>query len=406
MTTSAADTSAAPGALAGIRVLDLGLLVQGPQAAAALADLGAQVLKIELPGMGDHSRLIVLGEDDFRSAYFSACNRGKRSLTLDLRTPAGAAICKRLVEDTDVIISNFKPGTLHEWGLGYDDLSAINPGLIWAAGSAFGAQGPDALREGADLAGQCAGGLISTIGSDGQDPSPVGVTIADHIASQNLTIGVLAALMHRQQTGRGQKVEVSLLGGPIWAQASEYSHLLMTGEVPGRANLAHPLIHGLYRLLPTADGWIGVIGVPPDARDQFFIALNCPELSVDSRFSGMLIAKEHLPALWEIIEKAMRTRTTEQWSELFREIGVRYAPVRDYREAAADPGAWANGYFQKAPDLQGEHKKIVGNPINLSDSPTRPAGWAPTLGQHTDEVLTELGYSAEEIAQWRKDGVV
>ena len=209
------------GPLQGIRVLDVGLLVQAPQAAALLSDMGADVIKVELPGFGDQARFIPLSLEDFRSAYFTACNRGKRSLTLDLRTPAGAAVFGRLAETADVVVSNFKPGTMESWGLGYEDLAEHNPRIVWAGGSTFGPAGPDAEREGADLAGQAAGGLVSTTGRDGDPPSPVGVTIADHIGSLNMVAGVLAALHARERTGRGQRVEVSLLGGQIWAQAAE-----------------------------------------------------------------------------------------------------------------------------------------------------------------------------------------
>ena len=173
------------GALQGIKVIEVGLLIQGPQAAALLADMGADVIKVELPGIGDQGRYIFLGDGDLRSAVFIGCNRGKRGLTLDLRHEQGANIFKKLTETADIVISNFKPGTLDEWGLGYEDLAAINPRIIWAAGSTFGPVGPDAAREGADLAGQSAGGLISTTGSEGDPPTPVGAFIADHIGSLN-----------------------------------------------------------------------------------------------------------------------------------------------------------------------------------------------------------------------------
>ncbi|MDG1135257.1 MAG: CoA transferase [Pseudomonadales bacterium] len=385
------------GPLAGIKVIDVGLLVQGPQAAATLADMGAEVIKIELPGLGDHSRFVFIAEDDFRSAYFTACNRGKRGLTLDLRIPAGADIFRRLAKEADIIISNFKPGTMDEWGLGYEQLKVLNPGLIWAAGSAFGPIGPDADREGADLAGQAAGGLISTIGADGQVPSPVGVTIADHIASQNLTAGVLAALVHRGTTNMGQKVEVSLLGGQIWAQAAEYSHFLISGEMPSRANYGHPLINGIYRILQTADGWIGIIGVPPAAKDGFFISLGKPELSVDPRFEGPILSSQALAFLWSEIEPIVREHPTAHWEQAFREAGVRYAPVRNYRQVTQDPGAWENGYFQEVTNQQGESVQIVGNPIAMSATPLNPAGWAPELGEHTDEILKEIGITEAEL---------
>jgi crotonobetainyl-CoA:carnitine CoA-transferase CaiB-like acyl-CoA transferase len=394
------------GALDGIRVLDVGLLVQGPQAALLLSDMGADVIKIELPEVGDPARWIFVNQDDERSAYFHACNRGKRSITLDLRTPSGAAIFKRLAATADVIISNFKPGTMDSWGLGYEDLRVDHPGLIWGAGSAFGTHGPDAAREGADLAGQAAGGLISTIGHDGHPPSPVGVTIADHIASQNLAAGVLAALVNRGRTAQGQRVEVSLLGGQIWAQAAEYSHFLMTDEVPGRGHYGHPLLRGLYGIFQTKNGWLGIIGVPPDTRDAFFVALDRPEVALDSRFQGLLASREDMQELFALLNPAFQAKTTEAWSEILNAIGVRYAPVRDYAEVAADPGAWRNGYFQRVRDAQGQEVAVVGTPIAMTETPLEPSAQCPTLGEHTQEVLLATGYSADEISQFRAAGAV
>lgn len=394
------------GPLDGIRILDIGLLVQGPQAAALLSDMGADVIKIELPRFGDQARRIRVAYDDSRSAYFFACNRGKRSLTLDLRTPEGANVMLRLVETADVVVSNFKPGTLDDWGLGYEDLAASNSRIILAAGSAFGSVGPDAEREGADLGGQAAGGLISTTGRDGDPPTPVGVTIADHIGSQNMVSGILAALYSRERTGRGQKVDVSLLGGQIWAQAAEYSHYLMTGENPGRANYGHALIHSIYRIFETADGWIGIIGVPAHTKDAFFVAVERPELSVDPRFQRLLMKPQDRAWLVAELENIFVERTTDDWCKVLEEAGVRYAPVRDYQEVVDDPGAWENGYFSKVMDSTGSPRRVVGTPIRMSDTPLAPAAEAPELGAHSEEVLLEAGYSIEEIERLRAASVV
>ena len=370
-----------------------------------LADMGADVIKIELPGMGDQGRYIHVGPDDPRSAVYTACNRGKRSVCLDLRHPRGAEILKRLARDADVFVSNFKPGTLETWGLGYDDLAGINPGIICAQGSTFGPVGPDAEREGADLAGQAAGGLISTIGSEADPPSPVGVFIADHIASLNLAAGILAALHARTATGRGQRVEASLLGGQIWAQATEFTHLLLTGETAKRANLGHSLIKGVYGIFETTDGWIAIPGVPPHARDAFFVAIERPDLAVDDRLQDIAV-HDVFDWLMEQLVAAFKTRPTEHWCRVLREAGIRYAPVRDHREALEDPGAWQNGYFAEVADADGSPTKVVGAPIRMSETPLKPAATAPELGEHTEEVLREAGLDADEIASLRNEGTI
>src|SRR5215211_637694 len=235
------------GALEGITVLEAGLLVQGPQAAA------------------------------------------RRDVFL------------RLADHVDVVITNFKPGTMDEWGLGYEVLAARNPGLVYASGSAFGPIGPDAHREGADLSAQAAGGLINATGTDDGEPTTVAVTIADHISSLNLVSGVLAALMARHRTGRGQRVDVSLLGSQIWAQASEYTYYLASGELPGRPNRGHPMIAGLYGIMPTADGWIAIVGVAGANRPIFFEAIGRPDLTTDPRFDSPLLSKPQKAELFAVL---------------------------------------------------------------------------------------------------------
>jgi crotonobetainyl-CoA:carnitine CoA-transferase CaiB-like acyl-CoA transferase len=380
------------GALDGVRVIDVGVLVQAPQCALLLRDLGAEVVKVELPGFGDQSRWLPVEIGDPRSAYFSACNRGKRSMTLDLRQVAGKEAFLRLVARSDVLVSNFKPGTLDGWGLGYEVLSEVNPGLIVAAGSAFGHRGPDAHREGADLSAQALGGLISTTGRDGEAPTPVAVTICDHIASQNLVAGILAALIARGRTGRGQRVEVSLLGSQIWAQASEYTAYLLTGTVPGRANGGHPLIAGLYGIFPTLDGWIAIVGVAGANRPVFYDVVGRPELFEDPRFNAPLLTHENKAALFAELSVTFATRPTSEWAGLLGAAGLRYAPVRDYADAAADPQVWANEHLVRVPGADGRETTVVASPIWMSDTPTTTATVAPELGQHTEEILLELGY--------------
>jgi len=388
-------------ALDGVRVVDVGLLVQGPQAGQTLRDLGAEVIKVELPGMGDMARWIPISMEDLRTPYFEACNRGKRSITIDLRVNEGADIFRKLVDSADVLLANFKPGTLEAWGLGYETLSQTNPGLVYAMGSTFGPEGKGADREGADLAGQAAGGLISTTGSDGEPPTPVGATVADHIGSMNMTVGILAALFSRNITGKGQRIDVSLLGGQIYAQASEYTAYLMTGEVPGRSNGGHPLLPMAYGILETADGYIALVGVLPDKREALYQAAGIPELIDDERFAPIIYTNEIRQELFGLLADGFKSRTTDEWAQILDQMEVRYAPVNDYAQAVADPLVTTNNYIVELEDSNGETKKVVGSPIRMSETPTTPSVSAPELGQHTEEILIELGYTWEQIGELR-----
>lgn len=394
------------GALDGVKVVEIGLLVQGPQAAGLLCDMGANVVKVELPGFGDQARWVPSSPTDPRSGYFLACNRGKRSITIDLHNLDGREAFRRLVNSADVLVSNFKPGTLDEWGLGFETFADSNPGLIFATGSAFGTVGPDALLEGADLAGQAAGGLISTTGRDGSEPTPVGVTIADHLASQHLAAGILGALYARTRTGRGQRVDVSLLGGAIWAQASELTSYSISGQLPGRANRSHPLINGGYGILKTADGHIALVGVPPANRAAFASAIGVPDLwESDPRFASPWLTPEAKQALLDVLDAVFVHKTTAEWAEILR-ASTRFAAVRNYEQVLADPQAYENGYLLKGNHPTYGPMTMVGTPIRMSDTPLQVAEGAPELGEHTEEILLELEYSWDEIAALRESAAI
>lgn len=391
------------GALDGLKVVEAGLLVQGPQAAAMLHDWGAQVVKVELPGFGDQSRWVLTVDGGGRPPYFVGCNRGKRSVTVDLRTPGGRDVFLRLAEWADVVVTNFTPGTMDGWGLGYQEVSERNPRVVYAAGSTFGPVGRAAAREGADLAGQAAGGLIAGTGVDGGEPTPVGATIADHIAAQNLVAGILAALIARDRTGRGQLVETSLLGGQIWAQASEYTSYLLTGRVPRRANHGNSLIAGIYSLYPTADGWIAIVGVVGAARKTFFELLRRPDLH--EKYSAPVLTEADKDALFGELSSVFAQQTTESWCQTLAAAGIRHAPVRDYAAVAADPDVWDNGYLVRGSEI-GANEDVVGTPVRFSATPAVASGTAPELGQHTEEVLLEMGYTWEDIARLKDQGAV
>lgn len=395
-----------PGALDGIRVLDLGINVLAPQAASMLSDLGADVIKVEMPGFGDQGRWIPVSREDRRPPYFVACNRGKRSLTLDLRTPEGRDVILRLVETADVMMSNFRVGTMDEWGLGYDVVSQRNPRLVYATGSVFGTDGPHADQEGADLSGQAAGGLVSTIGSDGDLPGPVGATIADHIAGQNLCSGVLAALLSRERTGRGQQVDVSLLGGQIYAQAGELTHYFLSGEIPGRANRGHPLLAAAYGVFATADGHIAIVGVRGPQRKGFYEAIERPDLAEDPRFKPAIYTPETREVLFELLSDVFATRPTAEWAERLRAHGQRFAVVNDYRGVEADPHAWENGYLRKMEHPEWGETTIVGAPVRMSGTPVEFDPSVPELGQDSEAILLENGFSWDEIGALREAGAI
>jgi crotonobetainyl-CoA:carnitine CoA-transferase CaiB-like acyl-CoA transferase len=394
------------GALDGIRVLEAGLLVQGPQASLTMLEWGAEVIKVELPGFGDQSRWLPISREDRRSAFFTAYNRGKRSVTIDLRVPKGREAFLRMVEHADVVITNFKPGTMDAWGVGYPDAAARNERIIYAMGSSFGPEGPDATREGADLSAQAAGGLISTTGGNGSDPSPIGATIADHISGQNLLAGVLAALYARERRGRGQLVETSLLGGQIWAQAGEYTKYLMSGEPSGPSGRSHPMIPGIYGVFPTSDGWIAIVGVAGAARDLFYRTIGRPDLI--GRFHHLLYFEDDKAELWPILDQVFATKTTAQWCDLLGAAGLRFAPVRDHTEVVDDPGVTANGYIEhvEGPDASPSGTHVVRAPVRFSDAAPTVDAQVPALGQHTEEVLLEIGYSWDDIAALSAAGAI
>ena len=394
------------GALDGIRVVDAGMLVQGPQAGLLMADMGADVIKVELPGFGDQARWIPASKTDGRAPYFIGVNRGKRSLTVDLRKPEGREVFLRLAETADVVISNFKGGTMEGWGLSYEDVAARNPRIVYATGTVFGPSGSDMAREGADLLGQAAGGLISTTGTDSGHPTPVGVTVADFIASQSMANGILAALFARVTSGRGQRVDVSLVGSQIWAQASEYAAFGLTGRQPGRANYGHPLLNAAYFILPTADGWLALAGIPPALRPPFYECIGRPDLGMEPQFQEMLYSAETKHALHRILSEIFPTRTTAEWSARLLAAGQRFAPVRDYAAVTADPNMWENGYLTELDHPEWGKVTMAGVPIRMSDTPMVPGTFLAELGQHTEEILLDLGYDWEQIADLQSSGTI
>ncbi len=376
----------------------------GPQCAAMLHDLGAEVVKVESRGRGDHARSIPISPDDPRAPYYIANNRGKRSVTLDFSLPQGLAVVQRLIERSDVMIASLRPGAMADLGLSYEDCAAINPRLIYASGSAYGPQGPDAHRGGTDPYGQAVGGLISATGAP-DSPAPAGAVIADSMAGQVMCSGILAALYWREQSGRGQRVDASLYGAQIWAQAAELTYQLTAGLQYGRVAGGHPSLSrlSLYRVFATADGFIFGFG---GGLPALFRALELNLLAADDRFASPPAVAQHMEELIAALGPVLRTRSSEQWARRLEAEGVAFQVVQDYAAVAADPQALANGYLADLPQPDGTTARMIGNPLGMSETPPAPGTHPPQLGEHTEQVLLELGYDWDAIGELRDAGAI
>jgi len=405
-----------PGALGHLRVLDLSRVLAGPWASQVLADLGADVVKVERPGAGDDTRRWgppwlrdANGAETGESAYFLSANRGKRSITIDLAHPEGQALVRRLAARADVLLENFRVGGLERYGLDYAALSALNPRLVYCSITGFGQTGPSRDRAGYDVLLQAMGGLMSITGAPegapGGFPMKVGVAVTDVMTGMYAATAVLAALAHRERSGRGQHVDLSLLDVQVAMLANQAQAFLTTGEAPRRLGNAHPSIVP-YQAFAAADGHL-VIAVGNDGQfARLCEVVGLAPLATDSRFASNAARVEHRAALLAILEPALAARPAADWIAALEAAGVPCGPINDLRQVFEDPQVRHRGMRQEVDHPLAGRVALVASPIRLSDTPVGPPAAPPTLGQQTDEVLAELGLGEAEVAALRDAGVI
>jgi len=400
----------AQGPLAGLKVIDLSHVMAGPACSMLLADMGADVIKVEkLPG-GEDSRRMVPPVVSGESAAFLIMNRNKRGIALDLKTETGRKILSRLLQDADVLIENYRFGTMERMGFGYDTLHTLNPRLIYCSISGFGRTGPYADRGGFDLVTQGMSGLMSITGEGpGRPPVKTGAPVTDITAGILACVGVLAALHSRTTTGQGQMVDTSLFEAGIIFTYWQSAICFATGHAPGPMGTAHPL-NAPYQAFPTADGWITVGAANQGNWQRLIAVLGAPEsgpaLGDDPRFATNADRMRNLPALQDALTPLFQVRTSGEWLRLLEEAGVPAGPVLDVGQMHADPQARAREMIVETTHPVAGRMASLGLPIKFSETPGSVRRAAPVLGQHTREVLREHGFSDAEADQMAKQGAV
>ena len=393
------------GPLQDIRVIDLTRVLAGPFATQSLGDLGAEVLKIEPPGSGDETRRFppfIAGE----SHYFLGINRNKKSLIIDLQKPAGADILRELVEKSDILVENYRPGVMNRLGLGYDHLATLNRGLIYCAISGFGMTGPLSEKPSFDIVTQALTGALSINGERGHMPVKLGIPLGDMVGGVFGPMAVLAALHERHQTGHGRLIDISLYDGLIGMLGYFTQLAFLTGGDPGPMGSSHPNIVP-YGSFPASDGSIIIAVLSESFWGKLCDALERPDIAQDPRFSTPTGRRDHRDEVDRLISEVTQTRTVAEWEQRLNEFDVPHAPVLGVSAALAHPHATAREMVVTAEHATAGNLRLAGRPIKFPGAPQRPSTAPPTFGQHTGEVLRDvLGYDERRIDALRSEGVI
>ena len=391
--------------LAGVRVLDLTRVLAGPFCSMILGDMGAEVIKIEEPGKGDDTRSWppFLGGE---ATYFLSVNRNKQSLTLNLKEPEGRAILEKLARKSDVVLENFRTGTMERLGLGYKSLAKLNPRLVYCAISGFGESGPESARAGYDLVVQAESGIMDITGFEDGPPVKVGTSIADLVAGMSAAHGITLALLARHRTKRGQKVEISMqdaMAALLTYQAGIY---FGTGNKPGRRGNKHPSIVP-YEVFKAADAYL-TLGVANNSLwERCCVALEHPELMKDPRYATVAARVQNRDVLVPRLNEILATRSADDWLKRFEEVGVPAGRIRTVAEVCESAHLKARGMIVTLPHPKAGALRVLGVPVRLHATPGKATTPPPLLGQHTERVLTKvLGVKKAEVARLRKAGVL
>ncbi len=392
------------GPLAGVKVIEFAHIMAGPVCGLMLADMGADVIKVEKVPGGDDTRRTLPPDVDGVSAAFLMMNRNKRGIALNLKTTSGLEIARRLLADADVAIENYRKGTMERLGLGYEQVSAFNPGIIYAELSGFGRTGPYAERAGFDLIAQGMSGIMSITGEGpGRPPTKCGPPLSDITAGILAAMGVLGAYVHRQKTGQGQRVDTSLFEAAITQTYWQSAMTFATGISPGALGSAHPL-SAPYQAFQASDGWFTVGAANQTNWLRLLEALERPELQDDPRFADDPRRMANIDALVAVLSDIFKRHPLAHWLERLERAGVPAGPVLDIAGMQADPQALARGMVTDAPHTRLGPVKTLGHPLHYSATPAEITRGAPLLGEHTREVLAELGFSASEVDKFVAQG--
>jgi CoA:oxalate CoA-transferase len=399
--------------LEGIKVVEIAQEIQGPFASLFLADMGADVVKIENKETGDLSRWMLaalIGGPEVKNAtvshYFIAMNRGKRSITADLKKPHAIEIIRKMVKSYDVLVTNYRPGVLERLGLGYEDARKLNPRIVYAQGSSWGPRGPWVTRPSRDTLAQAASGVMAKTGMPSDPPLPSAMFVADHSGALSLASGILAALFARERTGKGQKVDASIYGTMIAMQGMEINYTSITGEEPERAGRGHQFLHGVWGAFPTSDGHICIAGVDEKRWPSFCKIVGIEHLQKDPDYSDNVIRNFHGDKIQTVLDEIFPRKSSREWLRELTDADILATEVVDYRSMLKSEQARVNGYLLELDHPVAGRVLVSGTPVTINSEVTTAARLPPEHGQHTEEVLLELGYTWEEIGELRDSGAV